>query len=186
MYRPNVIREEYITTERERVYREIMREKIVNFDEIVKIVRQTRSSISQNKSFKIEVGYSRRFPLLKQEIEHKFVHPRTLETSRILLPQTEELFGNKCSTLLARRSTRDVYDVANISKVRCQKDLLRKTLVLDNLMQAKANFAKIDIEEYLQAFHVDDRIRHVVRGANISKKEFEEIREIAANFLVQI
>ncbi|MFX0207274.1 MAG: nucleotidyl transferase AbiEii/AbiGii toxin family protein, partial [Candidatus Hodarchaeota archaeon] len=96
-----------------------------------------------NKSFKIEIAYTRRFPVLPSDDVRKFFHPRTNETCEILIPKKEEIFGNKCSVLLARKTSRDLFDVSRIALQECNSELVRKILVLENMMQGKENFANI-------------------------------------------
>ncbi len=139
-----------------------------------------------NKSFKIEIAYTRRFPVLPSDEIRTFSHPRTNETCEILIPKKEELFGNKCSVLLARKTSRDLFDVSRIALQDCNSELVRKTLVLDNMMQAKENFANINIKNQLKRLQLDDRLRQVVRGGTLSRENFQEIIIKASGFLIQL
>lgn len=144
------------------------------------------SNILPINPFKVEIAYSRRFPILTSDEIRTFSHPRTNETCEILLPKQEELFGNKCSVLLTRKTSRDLFDVSRIALQDCNSELVRKVLVLDNMMQGKENFANININNHLKQLQLDDRLRQVVRGGTISQKEFQEIIALATEFLIQL
>ena len=91
---------------------------------ITRFVIHYRSKNDERDSIKIEIGYMRRIPILKDDIFLPFAHPRTGEQFMIKTPNSEELFGNKFCTLIYRYmdksmiSSRDIFDVYVISKTK--------------------------------------------------------------------
>jgi len=140
---------------------------------------------TQNKqqAFKIEIGYMRRIPLFPDDRLQLFVHPKTKTTGQILMPQKEELFGGKCGTLLGRTTTRDVFDVATIANCDFNQALLRKALILNNMMQGKQNFVNLNISAHVQRIRHDSTLKSVVRGETMPKDHFIRLRQTSIDFL---
>src|SRR3990170_1540980 len=80
-------------------------------------------------NFKIEIGYLRRTPLLKADTLAGFKHIGTQETFKTRTPMKEELFANKCCTLLYRKTPRDLFDTYQITKMKFDHNIFRKCTI---------------------------------------------------------
>lgn len=140
----------------------------------------------QKNFFKIEIGYMNRIPLFPNDQLRTFAHPKTNELCEILLPKTEEIFGSKCAALLSRKTPRDLFDVALIANSACNRQLLRKALVLKNMMDRSYYFPKLNISNHLQEIRSDDRLKKVLRRAKMPPEEFKNLKRTAQSFLKQI
>jgi len=71
-------------------------------------------------NIKIEIGYMRRNPLMRDDSRYELTNPRSGSSFSIKSPVKEELFANKYCTMISRSRTqtnsRDVFDVNTISK----------------------------------------------------------------------
>lgn len=89
-------------------------------------------------SIKIEIGYMRRIPILKNDVIVRYVHPTTAKTTELKTPKSEELYANKFCTMLSRTVdvpyARDVFDVGIISKLRFDKDLFIDIVLIEALL----------------------------------------------------
>lgn len=102
------------------------------FDIHYPLTRETRSSV------KIETGYLRRIPILKNDELCTYTHPITEHKTTILTPRVEELFANKFCTLLSRskitQNARDLFDVWVISKQDFNKELFMDILFVESIL----------------------------------------------------
>ena len=111
---------------------------------------------------KIETGYMRRIPILKNDTFKEFIHPATEKRVKIKTPRSEELFANKFCTLFSREETssRDIFDVYNISKEKFDLSLFCDIVMIESL------FMKINIDSFpMERFNKKkqgDRIRDLV------------------------
>ncbi len=140
----------------------------------------------QKNFFKIEIGYMNRIPLFPTDQLRTFSHPKIGEPCKILLPQKEEMFGSKCAALLSRKTPRDLFDVALIANSDCNRQLLRKALILKNMMDKSYYFPKLDVSTHLREIRSDDRLKKVLRKAKMMPEEFENLKGTARLFLKQI
>ena len=141
----------------------------------------------RNKSFKIEIGYINRIPLFSKDRFLDFSHLRTDESCQILLPQREELFSSKCAALLSRRTPRDLFDVAMISSLTYDFQILRKCIILQNMMNKEYQLNTIVIPAIFRRIRLDDSLRNVLKHyPQTSTEMFEELRINTINFLSKI
>lgn len=133
------------------------------------------NSLGGNDSFLIEIGYIRRYPILKEESEAEFMHIGKGEHFKIKTPMKEELFANKFVTCLYRTSSRDIYDVYRISEEDFDMDIFRKCVVIESLMHGKPPLHEVDISERISSVSLDSTLRNLlVQG---TKVDFNEIRK---------
>ncbi len=125
-------------------------------------------------SFKIEIGYMRRMPVLHCYTYGSFYHMGTKEYFDVLTPQKEELFSNKLATLLNRRSGRDLFDTYMISKSDFDQDLLRKCLIIESLMSG-LELHKLDIDHIVKDATMDTYLKNLLR-IQIPEDIFETVR----------
>lgn len=87
---------------------------------------------------KIEIGYMRRFPDLKNDNFKSFNHLLKGKKIEVMTPKKEELFANKFATMISRSKTylnpRDIFDVHSISKERFDQRLFLELVALETIM----------------------------------------------------
>ena len=141
----------------------------------------------RNKSFKIEIGFVNRIPFFPKDRLLWFQHPRTDEECQILLPQREELFSSKCAALFSRKTPRDLFDTAIIRNLEFEPEILRKSIILQNMMSRKYNFPTMNIPEVLQSIRLDDSLRNVLKRVPSPTSElFAQRRTDANEFLTEM
>ena len=137
-------------------------------------------------SFKIEIGYIQRYPILREDILVDFRHLGTQETFPVKSPQKEELFANKWCTLLYRKpiSPRDLFDVHQIVSMEMNLDIFRKCAVIDSLMQrqGKQKLYKIDINQLINRIQIDSSLRNLLQKERSSNFNFDEMKAEVTQF----
>lgn len=119
-------------------------------------------------SFKIEIGYQRRLPILTSDTTITWYHPFSGRGIKVLTPVREELFSNKVATLLYRFgypdhiSGRDLFDAYTISQVEFEKKSFMASFVLDSLTRPERRLdeitAELSIEHCIIEGHVEELI----------------------------
>jgi predicted nucleotidyltransferase component of viral defense system len=104
------------------------------------------NTLGSEDSFKIEIGYIRRTPILKNDNLADFKHIGTQETFKIKTPIKEELFANKWCALLYRKTPRDLFDTYQITKMEFDHEVFRKCAIIDSLTRKKPKLYKINPE----------------------------------------
>jgi len=154
-----------------------------------RITVQYENHLRQNDSFKIEIGYMRRIPILQLDSLETFRHIATGEELPVKTPQPEELYANKWCTLLYRASSRDLFDVYRISKKDFKRDTFRKCAVIDSLMRGLPRLYKIDVEKLVESIPVDTALRNLLLK-DISKYDFkvmgEDVKEFSQKMIRQL
>ncbi|KON30621.1 hypothetical protein AC482_03400 [miscellaneous Crenarchaeota group-15 archaeon DG-45] len=154
-----------------------------------RIVVQYENHLGVNDSFMIEIGYMRRIPILPRDIIAPFRHIATGEKYPIKTPQPEELCANKWCTLLYRGSSRDLFDVYQISKKDFDEDTFRKCAVVDSLMRGPPRLHEVDAEETLGRIPIDSALRNLLL-TDAGRYDFKEVRrdviEFTKKFLDQL
>ena len=89
-------------------------------------------------TLKVEIGYTRRMPILREDALLEFRHPLSEVSVPITTPAREEIFANKFCTMLARKGpaayVRDVFDVATMSRFEVDASLLVDIVMVESLM----------------------------------------------------
>jgi predicted nucleotidyltransferase component of viral defense system len=114
-------------------------------------------------SFKVEVGYMRRIPVLKEDVLEGFRHPAGGEGFKVLAPHREELFANKWCTMLYRGSSRDLFDVYRIAELPMNIEVFRVCAVVDSLMRGLPRLHEVDIVETVGKIPVDSGLLNLLR-----------------------
>ena len=87
---------------------------------------------------KIEIGYMRRIPDLKEDTSVEFRDASLPRSVSITTPKKEELFANKFCTMFSRMkrrpNARDVFDVVTISKSNFDKGLFLDLLMIESIL----------------------------------------------------
>ena len=153
---------------------------------LARITVSYTNTLGTNDSFKLEIGYMRRIPVLKTESTEEFVHIGTHETFHVKTPAKEELFANKLCTLLYRGTPRDLFDVYRISKSKIDLEIFRKCSIIDSLMRGKPELHKLDIEKIVESINLDSNLRNVLQAEMLSKLDIDEMKEDVKEFSQKI
>jgi predicted nucleotidyltransferase component of viral defense system len=133
-------------------------------------------------NFRIEIGYLRRWPILKTDSVADFKHVGTQETFPTKTPIREELFANKWCTLLYRRTPRDLFDVYQTTEMSFDKNIFRKCAIIDSLMRKKPRLHEIDIDETIRKISVDTSLRSLLQTKRFSESDFNTIAKQTIRF----
>ncbi|MFO8051853.1 MAG: nucleotidyl transferase AbiEii/AbiGii toxin family protein [Thermoplasmatota archaeon] len=103
-----------------------------------RIVASYRSSQERRDTIKVETGYMRRMPIMKEDRPYEIRNPRSGSSFTVLSPGKEELFANKFCTMISRRkgsmNARDMFDVRTISRSTFDKDLFLDIVMIEGLL----------------------------------------------------
>jgi len=138
-------------------------------------------------SLKIEIGYMRRIPVLPSDIYLSFTHQRTGDEFLIQTPQREELFGNKFCTFLYRygeentASSRDLFDLYTISKMKLNTTLFDVAMVIDSLMRKEPRLYLRNPDTIIKNVMIDDQLKNLIRNRPVPT----EIKEKTQIFLTK-
>ncbi len=147
-----------------------------------RMIVQYNNSIGNRDSFQIEIGYMRRFPLLKSDILADFNHICNNDKFNVKTPRKEELFANKWCTFLRRRTARDLYDVYTISRQDFDMDVFRKCAVVESMLMGKPKLTEINANNLIQKSLQSDNLARMVNlednlDYSIIKKEVMDFTE---------
>jgi predicted nucleotidyltransferase component of viral defense system len=135
-----------------------------------------------NTSVKIETGYLRRIPILRNDELCTYVHPITNFKTKILTPQVEELFANKFCTMLSRskitENARDLFDVWVISKQDFNKELFMDVIFIESLLM-KLDFKNTKKISTKKAEY--ENLRTLIRPGINLEMVFNEAREFTSS-----
>ena len=143
---------------------------------------QYTNTIRNKDNFAIEIGYMRRYPILKTDTTAAFKHIGTQESFQVKTPTKEELFANKWCALLYRKSSRDLFDVYQITKVNMDSAVFRKCAIIDSLMRGKPKLHEINIEETMNEIPIDSSLKNLLQIEKPAKFDFNTIVEQATKF----
>jgi len=137
-------------------------------------------------SFIIEIGYIRRYPILR-DIGVDFLHLHKNEYFKVRTPVKEELFANKFCTCLRRASSRDIYDVYRISLLDFNREVFRKCAVIESFMLG-INLNRVNFTNIL-AVPLDSRLRNLLRieEANLNFNKIKtKVVEFTRNIIEEL
>lgn len=132
-------------------------------------------------SFKIEIGYMRRTPILKTDILADFKHIGTQETFKIKTPQKEELFANKWCALLYRKTPRDLFDAYQITKMTFNHEFFRKCAIIDSLTRKKPKLHEIN-PEIISEIPIDSSLKNLLQTEKFANFDFNTITQQVKEF----
>ena len=129
---------------------------------------------SLRDTFKVEVGYMRRMPMMKQDTKQPYRHPSGAERFNVLVPTREEIFANKWCTLLYRGSSRDLFDIYKVSELPMDIQAVRVCAVVDSLMRGKPKLHDIDQGNVVNRIRVDSALLNLLRrGMDLDQTELK-------------
>ena len=129
---------------------------------------------------KIETGYMRRIPVLREDREYNLHHIGTEKSFKIMTPQKEELFSNKWCTMLYRATSRDLFDVYKITLQDFDNDTFRTTAVIDSLMRGHPKLTEINVEDTISKISIDTHLRDVLNTK--INYDFKQIKQQVTEF----
>jgi len=132
-------------------------------------------------NFKIEIGYLRRTPILKNDTLADFKHIGTQETFKTKTPAKEELFANKWCTLLYRRTPRDLFDTYQITKNKFNLDTFHKCAIIDSLTHKKPKIHEINPTSISQ-IPIDSSLKNLLQTEKLPKYNFPQIKKEVTEF----
>jgi len=138
---------------------------------------QYTNTLGSKDNFTIEIGYIRRYPILKTDNTAAFKHIGTQETFQVKTPIKEELFANKWCALLYRKSSRDLFDIYQITKMNMDPIVFRKCAIIDSLMRGKPKLHEINIEETINEIPIDSRLKNLLQTEKLSKIDFKIVKQ---------
>ena len=138
---------------------------------------QYTNTLGSKDNFTIEIGYIRRYPILKTDNTAAFKHIGTQETFQVKTPIKEELFANKWCALLYRKSSRDLFDIYQITKMNMDPIVFRKCAIIDSLMRGKPKLHEINIEETINEIPIDSRLKNLLQTEKLSKFDFKIVKQ---------
>lgn len=140
------------------------------------------NSMDRKDFIKIETGYMRRIPILKNDKFEEFIHPTTEKRIEIKTPVSEELFANKFCTLFSREeiSPRDIFDVYNISKAKFDLPLFCDIVMIESI------FMKINIDSFSKARFREKKQGDRIRDLVVKKFDWEVLSEEVISFIERI
>ncbi len=153
---------------------------------LARFTLQYTNTLGSKDNFKIEIGYMRRYPILKTDSLAAFKHIGTQETFQIKTPIKEELFANKWCALLYRKTPRDLFDIYQITKMSINTEVFRKCAVIDSLMRGKPKLYEISIEETINKIPIDSSLRNLLQTEKLPKFNFKEVTDQTINFSKEI
>ncbi|NIP66538.1 hypothetical protein GWN63_00225, partial [Candidatus Bathyarchaeota archaeon] len=149
---------------------------------LARITVQYISTQGLKDNYNIEIGYMRRYPILKTDRLANFRHIGTQETFQTKTPIKEELLANKWCALLYRGTPRDLFDVYQITKMEMNSTIFRKCAIVDSLMRGKPKLQEIRIDENVSRIPIDSRLRNLLQAERFARFDFNEMRKQTVKF----
>lgn len=149
---------------------------------LTRITVQYTNTRGLKDNYNIEIGYMRRYPILKADTLANFKHIGTQETFPIKTPMKEEFFANKWCALLYRRTPRDLFDVYQITKMDMNPTVFRKCAIIDSLMRGKPKLQDIKIDEIISKIPIDSSLRNLLQAERFSRFDFNEMKKQTTKF----
>lgn len=143
---------------------------------------QYTNTLGIRDNFRVEIGYMRRYPILKTDTQANFKHMGTQETFTVKTPIKEELFANKWCTLLYRRTPRDLFDVYQLSKMDFDREIFRKCAIVDSLMRKRPKLHEINVEETINGIPIDSSLRNLLQTEKLQHYNFKEMTRQVVEF----
>lgn len=139
------------------------------------------NTLGNQDSFKIEIGYMRRTPILKTDTLADFKHIGTQETFKIKTPTKEELFANKWCVLLYRKTPRDLFDTHQIIQMKFDRTVFRKCAIIDSLTRKKPKLYEIN-PDAIREISIDSSLRNLLQTEKLSELNFANITNQVIEF----
>ncbi|MFO7835698.1 MAG: nucleotidyl transferase AbiEii/AbiGii toxin family protein [Candidatus Thorarchaeota archaeon] len=139
----------------------------------------------QTLDLKIEVGYTRRIPLLKDK-EITLANEFGIDEITVKVPQLEEVITSKMGALLNRAYPRDLFDVHYAMNLSYNPLLLRKCFIMETLMVLDAPVWETDFESTISGISYDTALANVLPVQSATKDEFIQMKEMVIKKLKEV
>jgi predicted nucleotidyltransferase component of viral defense system len=149
---------------------------------LARITVQYTNTQDLKDNYNIEIGYMRRYPILKTDTLANFKHIGTQETFTTMTPMKEELLANKWCALLYRKTPRDLFDVYQTTKMSMNPTIFRKCAIIDSLMRGEPKLQNIKIEETINKIPIDSSLRNLLRAEKFPRFNFNEMTKQTIKF----
>lgn len=120
-----------------------------------------------DNDIKIEIGYMRRYPDLKEDTFRSFKHLKKGRGIKVMTPKREELFANKFATMISRSRTylnlRDIFDVHSISAEEFEHRLFLELVALEIIMMDMPYSFLTQIRKRLNEKEISGRLDHLLK-----------------------
>ncbi|MFO8077641.1 MAG: nucleotidyl transferase AbiEii/AbiGii toxin family protein [Thermoplasmatota archaeon] len=145
-----------------------------------------KTSMGTNDDIKIEIGYMRRIPDLKNDRMKSFSHLTTKEKITVMTPKKEELFANKFATMISRSKTylnlRDIFDVYSISKKDIDKKLFVELITIETMLMNMPFDMLFKTKKRLKQLKTTGSITHLIN----KQIDFKTMRKQVTHFTCDI
>jgi len=178
------VREEIDTRLKDLLYRQGYNKADIAINASYPLTRFTVKYLNATGSednFKIEIGYMRRTPTLKTDIQAEYRHIGTQEKFKITTPTKEELFANKWCAMLYRKTARDVFDIYRIAGMEFDRDTFRKCAIIDSLTRKRPKLYEIN-PEAINEIPLDSSLRNLLQTERLPELDFSKIAAKATKF----
>ena len=149
---------------------------------LARITVQYTNTQGLKDNYNIEIGYMRRYPILKTDTLANFKHIGTQENFPTKTPMKEELLANKWCALLYRKTPRDLFDVYQTTKMGMNPTIFRKSAIIDSLMRGRPKLQDIKIEETINKIPIDSSLRNLLHAERFSRFDFNEMTRQTIKF----
>jgi len=120
-----------------------------------------------NDNIKIEIGYMRRRPNLKNDTRTSFSHLTKGKSIEVMVPEKEELYANKFATMISRSRTylnpRDIFDVYSISTEKFHYRLFLELVALEAILMDMTYYSLCQVKQRFKHGKVSGRIEHLIK-----------------------
>ncbi len=127
-----------------------------------------KSTSGGRDSVKVEIGYQRRLPILRNDLVLNWNNPFSDRSIEILTPIREELCSNKVATLLFRYeypghfSGRDLFDAYTISEMSLDMELFMPSLVIDSLTRPERRLDKLNPNIKMEDARIEGNVEDLI------------------------
>lgn len=147
-----------------------------------RITVQYTNSLGAKDNFKIETGYMRRTPILRTDTKATFRHIATQETFQVHVPAKEELFASKWFTMLSRTTSRDLFDVHQISKLAFNHIVFRKCAIIESFTQEEQKLYQINAKRAINSILIDTGLRSLLQTEQTTQYDFQQMKKRITGF----
>jgi len=139
------------------------------------------NTLGLKDKFKVEMGYQKRFPILKGDVRADFKHIGIQETFKTTTPSKEELFANKWCTFLYRQTPRDLFDVYQIANIEFNNETFRKCSIIESFTHEDPRLYEIDISA-TEKISFESSLRNLLQAEGLAHFDFQTVKTRVMDF----
>lgn len=139
------------------------------------------NTLGLTDKFKVEMGYQKRIPILKNDVRADFKHVGIQETFKTTTPSKEELFANKWCTFLYRQTSRDLFDVYQIANIQFNNETFRKCSIIESFTHEGPKLYKIDISA-IERIPFDSSLKNLLQIEGLAYFDYQTVKKRAIDF----